>query len=333
MRRISIIVIAICAGMAPFPPELIEDRYSRAIYPHVQHVLTSFSNSTTIALFDVALALGAFVALVLLVRRGRVLNLLCFIAIAWMVFLATWGLNYRRSPVEDRPEHDRARVTPANVVAMARRAVTEMNRLHGQVQGTPAPDLETLARSLAPAMDRAALTLDLAPPLPARPKQTWLAPYFVRAGIDGMTDPFFLETLLAPTLLDVEQPAALAHEWGHLAGLANEAEAGFFGWLTCMRGDARAQYSGWLALYPHLLGAIPERERKSVQIRLAAGPKYDCRRIAERVAQSDERVRAAAHTTYDTFLRANRVEEGVDSYGAVVRLVVGMQIPVDPARR
>lgn len=333
MRRISIIVIALCAGLAPLPPALVEDQYSRAIYPHVQYALTSFSNATAIAMFDIFLAVAVLAALVLLVRRGGVLNVLCFLAVVWMVFLGTWGLNYRRRPVEDRPEFDRARVTRARVAAMTRKAVTEMNRLHAGAHADPIPDLDALARSLAPAMDRAAATLGLPPPLPARPKQTWLAPYFVRAGIDGMTDPFFLETLLAPTLLEVEQPAALAHEWGHLAGLANEAEAGYFGWLTCLGGDARAQYSGWVALYPHLLGAIGEAERKTVQARLGPGPREDFRRIAARLAAADETVRAAATRTYDTFLRANRVPEGIESYDAVVRLVVGMQIPVDPARR
>jgi hypothetical protein len=333
MRRLSVVVIAICAAIAPFPPALIEDHYSRTIYPSLQRVLTAFSNSAAIALFDVFLAVAAFIALVLLVRRGRVLNLLCYLAVVWLVFLATWGMNYRRVPIEDRPEYDRARVTPASVAAMARRAVGEMNRLHREAHAAPARELDALAQSLAPAMDRAAAALDLPAPLPARPKQTWLAPYFVRAGIDGMTDPFFLETLLAPTLLDFEQPAALAHEWGHLAGLAHEAEAGFFGWLTCLRGDARAQYSGWVALYPHLLGALSEAERKTVQARLAPGPREDFRRIAARLARSDETVRAAANTTYDKFLRANRVPEGIESYDGVVRLAVGVQISVDPATR
>jgi hypothetical protein len=150
-----------------------------------------------------------------------------------------------------------------------------------------------------------------------------LAPYFRFAGIDGMTDPFFLETLLAPDLLPFERPAALAHEWGHLAGLANEAEASFFGWLTCLRGDSRAQYSGWVALYPHLLGALPAGARKEVHSQLGTGPREDFTRIRERLARANEALRAAAATTYDKFLRVNRVDEGIQSYDAVVRLVVG----------
>jgi hypothetical protein len=326
MRRLALVVLAFCAAIAPFPPTLIEEQYSRRVYPALQRSLTALSNTTPVAFFDGLLIAAALIGLVLLVRRGRVLNLMCFVAIAWIVFLATWGLNYRRVSLEERPDFDRSRLSDRYVVAVAKQAVAQMNRLHPAAHAAPAPDIETLARDLAPAMERAASVLGMTPPLPARPKQTWLGRYFVRAGIDGMTDPFFLETLLAPNLLEVEQPAAMGHEWGHLAGLAHEAEAGYFGWLTCMQGDARAQYSGWVALYPRLVGALDEADRKAVQSRLAAGPREDFRRIAARLSEAHEGVRTAANNSYDVFLRANRVAEGIRSYDGVVRLVVGLRL-------
>ncbi len=46
------------------------------------------------------------------------------------LFLACWGLNYRRQPITERLDFDRARVTAAEVDAASRRAVAELNRLH-----------------------------------------------------------------------------------------------------------------------------------------------------------------------------------------------------------
>ncbi len=60
--------------------------------------------------------------------------------------------------------------------------------------------------------------------------------YFRKAAIDGMTDPFFLEIILNPDVLPLERPFVLAHEWAHLAGYADESEANFVAWLTCIRG-------------------------------------------------------------------------------------------------
>ena len=70
-----------------------------------------------------------------------------------------------------------------------------------------------------------------------------------------MTDPFFLETVVASNLLRFEYPAVVAHEWGHLAGLARESDASFFGLMVCLRGDETARYSAWLEIFLHTLDA------------------------------------------------------------------------------
>ena len=75
--------------------------------------------------------------------------------------------------------------------------------------------------------------------VPARPKHSLFDLYFRRAGVSGMTDPFFLETLVASDLLPFERPEVVAHEWAHLAGITDEGEANFAGWLTCVRGTTR----------------------------------------------------------------------------------------------
>src|SRR6185295_18636817 len=80
----------------------------------------------------------------------------------------------------------------------------------------------------------------------ARPKRTWGDWYFRRAAVSGMTDPFFLETLIASDVLPFERPFVTAHEWSHLAGIADEGDANFVAWLACNHAAPRDQYSGWL---------------------------------------------------------------------------------------
>jgi hypothetical protein len=162
----------------------------------------------------------------------------------------------------------------------------------------------------------------------ARPKTTMLDWYFRRAGVDGMTDPFFLETLVAGGVLPFERPFIVAHEWAHLAGIADEGEANFVGWLASLRASPAAQYSGWLFLYRELMPSIPERARASVAAALAPGPRADLRAIRERlVHEIDPRVSAVGWRVYDSYLKANRVEAGAASYAEVVQLVVGARLP------
>ena len=66
--------------------------------------------------------------------------------------------------------------------------------------------------------------------------------------------------------------------------------------------------------------------RAEAAARLGPGPRGDIAAIRERLArQVDRRVFAAGQRVYDQYLKANRVEAGVESYGHVVRLVLGVR--------
>ena len=143
-----------------------------------------------------------------------------------------------------------------------------------------------------------------------------------------MTDPFFLETLVASDLLPFERPFVIAHEWSHLAGFADEGEANFVGWLTCLHGSAPVQYSGWLSLYAEVIGGLSAlATRADVAARLDAGPREDLRALADRLTRNvNPTVSAAGWRVYDQYLKANRVEDGSASYARVVRLALGTQV-------
>ena len=137
-------------------------------------------------------------------------------------------------------------------------------------------------------------------------------------------------------LLPFERAATVAHEWSHLAGYADESEANFVGWLVCMRGPASVQYSGWLSLYGTVLNALPRSERDDMARRLDQGPRADLLAISDRVRRQAIPVASrAGYALYDRFLKANRVEAGIRSYGEVLRLLLGTRFTQDgvPLRR
>jgi hypothetical protein len=159
--------------------------------------------------------------------------------------------------------------------------------------------------------------------LPGRIKRSLYETYFRWTSVDGMVNPFALEILANPDLLPFERPFVAAHEWAHLAGYANEAEANFVGWLTCVRSDVAAQYSGWLFLYWQASGELSSARRSELWELLEAGPRRDVEAIIERLRRGQlPALRRASWVLYDQYLRANRVEEGVRSYGEVVTLVL-----------
>jgi hypothetical protein len=347
-RRTALVAAAAALALAPLPRPLVERWYSRGIYPVCQRLLTSASNLVPFAFFDVLLiAIPAWLIWRLVgavASRHRVgwprtaldiaLSLLTTAAAVYLVFLATWGLNYQRAALQDRLEFDAQFVTPDRARDLADVAVDRVNALYDEAHAAgrdPGGAGDNDMASLAVAFADAERVLGVVhPATPAHPKHSGLNPYFRAAGVDGMTDPFLLETLVVSDLLPIETPLVVAHEWGHLAGFADEGEANFVGWLTCVRGSSSEQYSGWLFLYGEMAGTLRRDDRSAAAARLAPGPRDDLRAIADRIrGHVSPRVSAAGWRVYDRYLKANRVEAGAASYAGIVRLILGTRFDQD----
>ena len=163
---------------------------------------------------------------------------------------------------------------------------------------------------------------------PGRPRSSVvLTPYFSRAGITGMLDPFALESIVHPDLVPAERAFVLAHEWAHLAGQADEAEASAIGWFACMRAGGAAAYSASLYLILEAAGDLPRQARDRAYANLDDGVRADLVAIGERIrAQQNPQVQRAAFRVYNEYLRANRVEDGTASYGRALSLILSPSI-------
>ena len=328
--RATLWLLALTAALAPVPPSVIERVYSRGFYPAFQRVMTPLSNAVPIALLDVALA-ALIIALVIgHVRASRQKGwhraalksasaVLTTAAAVYLLFLASWGYNYRRIPLEQKLEFDRSRISREAAGALAGQAVAQLNAgyaaAHRQVFDAAAVEgAFAEAQRMIGAQHSAAI---------ASPKRSLFGLYFRHAAIDGMTVPVFLEIILNPDLLPVERPSVLLHEWAHLAGYADESEASFVAWVAGVRSeDPVAQYSAWLDAYQATAGALPRSVRQALPP-LDPGPRADLTDIRARYDRSSPAVRQVARGAYDSYLKANRIEEGIANYGVVLQLMLG----------
>jgi hypothetical protein len=257
----------------------------------------------------------------------------------FLVFELLWGFNYMRKPLSSKLEYDEERLTSEALKRLARATVAELNKESAIVHpgGWPADDewrgrlYESFEAAVKEIGNRGSIA-------PATPKHSMLNSYLAAAGIEGFINPFGHEVILDRELLEFEQPFTLAHEWAHLAGFADESEASFVGLIACLRSDmAAVRYSGWIALYGHLphraidmRGEMNQDDGAVEALRLAPEVVSDLRAIGERARRNiDEGISRVQARVYDRFLKANRVQAGIGSYGLLVRLVVGTRF--DPA--
>jgi hypothetical protein len=260
-----------------------------------------------------------------------------FAAALFLLFQAVWGLNYLRAPLTSKLDYDRSRVTEAAAVQLADLGVTELNAITTAAHRSPWPERQEWSSRLQAPFELAVASMgDSGRTGLATPKKSIFNFYLSAAGIDGFTNPFGMEIILDSRLLPQEQPFAIAHEWAHLAGFADESEANFIALITCLRcEDLAVRYAGWLSVYPSLAQAakspaaashaaatnkdeLPNRPQlaKEVSSDLAAIQKRRSESIRPWVSGAEWRV-------YDRFLKANGVQAGIESYDLFIELALG----------
>jgi len=337
--RVAVVAAAAGAAAMRLPAGMVERLYSNGVYAFAQPLITTLSNVTRFALLDalILVVAGAWLGLairdVLRIEQfprkvARILaRTVVWSAALYLLFAAAWGFNYRRQPLVQKLGFHRDAVTADAARDMAEASVDQANLLYEPAHAELPHARDGVEPELATAFARAVeLVGGSTVTVVGRPKRSLLDWYFRRAAVSGMTDPFFLETLVATDVLAFERPFVIAHEWSHLAGLADEGEANFVGWLACVRGSAADRYSGWLFLYVELLPALDRSAQAAVAARLAPGPRADLRASRDRVLRNvNPRVAAAGWRMYDSYLKANRVTAGAASYADVVRLVLGVE--------
>lgn len=334
----SLIVFALLAAVVPISGGTIERLYSVRLYPEIQRVLTPLSNTVPFAVLDVLSVAGVVVLIVALVRSVRraraqrrvgpllrtMVKIAAAAAVVYLVFLVLWGLNYRRLPMTERLVLERDAPSTEQVMSLGFEAVSRLNTLHGPAHriGWRHDPRENATLLDAYAFVQRSLS-GLHSAVPGRLKQSIYGSYFRWTSVDGMVDPFALEVIANPDLLPLERTFVAAHEWAHLAGFADESEANFVAWLTCVRADVPSQYSAWLSLYWQIAGEVGADDRRRLWDALEEGPRRDVQAIVDRLRRGQlPLLRNASWRVYDQYLRANRVEEGIRSYGQVITLIL-----------
>lgn len=332
-------VLAAIVVLAPVPPLVVESAYARGVYPWLQSGLTFISNLLPVAVLDLLMVGAVILALlrVVFIWRGRrgvvaeiweaVRRLLRAVAVVVLLFMFLWGLNYRRVPLGET-----LAAPPAPSTAHLLTAMADANALAASLRSRPGAETaisyaEAAEQLRAPMTEALRVAGRPVPFRPGRPKFSLiLGPFFTWAGVNGVLNPFALESIVHADLLPFERAFVLAHEWAHLAGQADEAEASAIGWLACMKGGPALAYSASLYLILEAGGALTGEARAKAFTSLDAGVRADLAQIANRMSRQQPQVQRAASRVYDEYLKANQVQDGTASYGRALTLILSPQL-------
>lgn len=330
------VALAAAAAVIPVAPAWVERGYAGHVYPFLQPRVTWLANLVPFALDDLVLtvavaAVVSWTVFAVIRPRTHLWRLLTrtatLAAALFLVSVLTFGVNFRRAALRDSERFAKDSVTHDGVVALAERAVGEMNAAYSRLPAVW-PDWAEMHAQMDPALERARNALGMPwRPRAARPKQSVLNVYLERTGLNGLFLPYFHEVTLNQSLLPFERPYVLAHEWGHAAGRANESEAAYFGWLTCTRGPVWASYSAWHRIYGYAMAELPRADRIRISALLEPGPRADRAASSARIlATYNVRAARVRRTVEGQMSSLMRVRPEQRDYGLVVQLILGLRV-------
>jgi hypothetical protein len=339
----SLIVAGVLIGVALLlafwhpPAAWVETRYVNGFYLHLDAIVRSFTDRVPFAIGDVLLLVVVASLLVAVVKAARArsdrarklalvgLRTLVGLAFIFAWFKAFWGLNYDRIPVVDKVPIQTSAVDRQSVTALANRTARMLVANALEAHRATLSDAE-LHEAMRPSFEAAILRLGdrRGVSVPAV-KPTIFDAMLGSTGDSGFMNPWTHEVNLYSGQLFFEVPSTFAHEWAHVAGFADESEANYIAVLTCINSPlALARYSGWLLVWFNLPSNVHVTTRVTRQV--AA----DIEAIKERYArQVKPGVARAQQAAYGSYLKANRVAEGINSYHMFIRWMTGAEYDRD----
>ncbi len=168
------------------------------------------------------------------------------------------------------------------------------------------------------------------------PKKLTFSGFFSQQYMMGYYFPFSMEANYNGAMYIANVPATICHELSHVKGFMCEDDANFIGYLACISSeDAFFRYSGYLSVLDYLERDLYESPGNSGEIDLTCevwSPLVErdnifltreaWEEVEEGAILDTETLKRASRSFLETNLQVNGVEEGIASYGDVVRMLL-----------
>jgi hypothetical protein len=315
-------------------PGVTETVYSQALFPVVASLLTQISRHVPFSLDDAFYGLLIVFLLILIlltvVRKlkfGRFLLIsIQTLALVYVLFYWFWGFNYFRSGLNQRLGIERATPDTMEFAKVLEDLIKKTNDSYCTFDSITYPEIDSLVE--ASYKKNASFLKIKYPEGKRRPKPITLSNFFAEASIAGYYGPFFSETQVNDSLMPIEYPQVLAHEFAHQFGVTGEAEANFYSWLVCSRSNSRQlRYSANINTLGYFLSQAKRLHNFADLVYEIHKPVIDdIRRIQDHWEKlRNAKIDKVAGKVNDVYLKTNKIEKGIEDYFGIVQFVMDLE--------
>ncbi len=323
-------------------PEIVETYYSRGVFLGIRKIFDAVTFISPIPLIYVFFGIVLFIIVRWSVRLYRqeanwkqkllqaLFSTTAFLSALVFLFLILWGYNYQRIMVEDYLELD---VQPLSLTELKAELYQTTDSLIQYRNAIPNATDEALDESFFPEnfetyINQAVKTTlnQLNYPASGKANARLLKPKGILLVIStaGVYFPFVGEPNIDLGLHPISQPYILAHEFAHAYGFGQEGTCNFWAYLTCTQSDDPfVKYAGTLSYWRSLAVNYKRYEPQiysEFRANLPLGIQSDLDAINQAILAYPDLFPRLRYATYNTFLKAQGIPEGIKSYDRVIML-------------
>lgn len=333
---VQIVFIIFLAGY----PELVENWYSRLIYPEISKLMRYGHGFLPFSLGDLLYTFFGILIVLWIIRRFKqkfrnprfwIIDTMATLSIVYACFHIFWGFNYYRLPLHEALEIEKD-YTTEELYSLSKILITESNKLHNLLTENDSVSVvipyskdEIFEKTIA---GYANISKDY-PELTYKGESLKRSLYSIPLsymGFNGYLNPLTGEAQVNTQIVSYKIPTTASHEIGHQLGFAKENEANFIACLSTMNHpDAYFRYSGYTFALRYCLSELYRRDPKKFEIlkaKINPGILENYREVEDFWLAHQNPFEPLFQAFYNRFLIVNNQADGMKSYSYVVALLV-----------
>ena len=323
--------------------------WARYVYVIFSHLFHSATKGAPVSVAEIAVFVAPILVLVMVILgifhivrspgnrlyaglKAFVVEPSLIASILLLIFMVNCGVNYGRLPFADACGLEVRESSAAELQALCLDLIDSANKLRESL-----PEDENGVMQLSDSVKGTGETARQAfevlsksfPTLPegyGAPKSVMASRGMSYLNITGIFFPFTMEANVNVDVVDYNIPFTMCHELTHLRGYMREDEANFVAYLACLASmDKDFNYSGALSAFIYSINALeqadPERAA-AVYPHISEAVWRDLNANNAYWQQFETPLAEVSSNVNSAYLQANGTEDGVQSYGRMVDLLL-----------
>lgn len=331
-------------------PNLVETYYSKGINIYTVKFLGKLTSTFSFSYFEIIIYLLVIsiliscIYLIYLIFKDRgvflkklktvILNYLAIFSIIYFLFITLWGLNYNRFTIyetivsnhKNSSSEDLSSInfTEEDLEILYKYLIEKCNENKKLVDNLD--DVKKVICNLEDGYDNVEfLNLNELGSY-SRAKIILNSKLLSYTNITGIYSPFTGEANINTNQPTQSIPFTILHEMAHQRGYTEESDANFLSYIACVNNkDTYVNYSGYFMALKYVSSAISKVNYNlflELSKEIDEDVLMDLQNYYEFWDKYDGKINDVSNSMNDIYLKSNKVESGVESYGEVVDLLL-----------